>query len=418
MQMQTKKRILISLIFVLILSSASYGAFYLGYKRGFSETKIIEIRGVADINPNEKITADFGVFWQAWDKIKNLHIKKSEINDQELVYGAISGMIESLGDPNTVFFNPVDAKKFDEDIRGYFGGIGAELGLRDKQIIIVAPLKNTPAERVGLKPQDVILKVNDTDLTGMNIYDAVKLIRGEPGTVVRLLVDREGFKNPQEFEIQREIIHIPSIEWKMLDDRIAYIQISNFNQDTPTAFYEALVRAMMINNAKGIVLDLRNNPGGYLDVAVNLAGWFLKRGEPVVIERFASGEENILRANGNGFLSTTPVVILINRGSASASEILAGALRDNRGVKLVGEKSFGKGTVQQLETLKDGSSLKVTIANWLTPKGQLIETNGLAPDYEVVLTPESLENANKDSKQDLQLQKAVEVLKQEMEKNN
>lgn len=412
---QTKRKALIGLITllgVLIVFTFSYGAFSIGYEKGFQETKIIEIRGIADINPNEKITADFSVFWQAWDKLKTFHVKGAQLNDQDLVYGAIKGMIESLGDPDTVFFDRIDAKKFEEDVKGFFGGIGAELSLKNKQIIIVTPLKNTPAERIGLKPEDIILKVDEIDLSGMSVYDAVKIIRGEPGTVVRLLIDREDFKNPQEFEIKREIIRIPSVEWEMLDNQIAYLQVFSFNQETPSAFHQAASR-LVLSGAKGIVLDLRSNPGGYLDVAVNLASWFLNRGEPVVVERFASGEENVLRARGHGFFSNMPVVILINRGSASASEILAGALRDNRGVKLVGEKSFGKGTVQQLETLKDDSTLKITIANWLTPKGEVIENNGLLPDYEVVLESDALINGQEDP----QLQKAIEVLKQEMNKS-
>lgn len=410
---QTKRKAIIGLmafLVVLIVFAFSYGSFLIGRERGLKETRIIEIRGIADISPSEEITADFGVFWQAWDKLKTFHVERDQLIDQNLVYGAIKGMVESLGDPGTVFFDPIDAQKFDENIRGYFGGIGAELSSKNRQIIIVTPLKNTPAERAGLKPEDIILRVNETDLTGMSVHDAVKIIRGEPGTIVRLLINREGFQNPQEFEIKREIIRIPSVEWKMLDNQIAHLQVLSFNLETPLAFHQA-ANHLILSDAKGIVLDLRNNPGGYLDMAVGLAGWFLNRGEPVVIERFASGKENVLRARGNGIFSNMPVVILINRGSASASEILAGALRDNRGIKIVGEKSFGKGTVQQLETLKDDSTLKITIANWLTPDGVVIENNGLLPDYEIILEPNDV---LKDGQEDPQLQKAIDVLRQKI----
>jgi len=403
-----KKIILIVIAAALTLSAAVSGSFYLGYKKGFSETKNIEIKGVADINPDEKVSADFSVFWQAWDKLKSNHVKGKEIKDQDLLYGSIKGLTESFDDPHTVFFDPEDAKKFEEDINGYFGGIGAELEQKDKKIMVVAPLKNTPAERAGLKPKDVILKVDDKDLTDLSVYEAVKLIRGEPETKVKLLISRQEFKEPKIFEITREIIHVPTLEWKMLDDGVIYLQLYNFNQEAPLAFYQMAIKTSF-GNAKGMILDLRNNPGGYLDVAIDIAGWFLKNGEPVVIEKMASGKENTLRSRGNGFLSNLPTVILINEGSASASEILAGALRDKRGIKLVGEKSFGKGTVQELEELKDGSSLKITIANWLTPNGKVIDKNGLEPDYKIPLVDKDVKE-----KKDPQLEKALEIIKSEL----
>ncbi len=392
------KKILILILGVVLFVSAAGGSFYIGYLTGFNETRIIEIRGVADINPLEEVKADFGVFWQAWDKLKNIHIRGAELNHQDLVYGAIEGLLQSVKDSNTVFFTPEETKKFNENIAGVFGGIGAELGKKDNNIIIITPLKNSPAEKAGLKPQDIILKVNNEDFAGFSVYEAVKIIRGEPGTKIKLLINRKGFTTPKEFEITRELIRVPTVEWEMLDDKIAHIKIYTFNPQTPKVFYQAVVDTVLNKKANKIILDLRNNPGGYLDVAVTIAGWFLGRGEPVVIEQKTEGEERTIYSRGNGFLKNYPTVILINKGTASASEILAGALRDQLDIKLVGEKSFGKGTVQQLESLKDGSSIKITIAYWLTPKRMKIEQNGLVPNYII-------------EENDQQLKKAIELLK-------
>jgi carboxyl-terminal processing protease len=405
MNQKTKKIILTAVFSIVLLSGATAGSFYIGYQKGLEETKIIEIKGVADINPNEEVNADFGVFWQAWDKIKSKYVKAKDIKDQDLVYGAINGMLESLGDPYTVFMNPEDAKKFTEDVNGNFGGIGAELENRDEKVVVVTPLKGTPAERAGIKPGDIILQAGDTKLTEVDVTEAVKLIRGEPGTKIILSIMRDGFTAPKDFEITREIIVVPTLEWSWKDDKIAHIELYNFNQNAPSAFYKAIIESVP-QGAKGIILDLRSNPGGYLDVAVNIAGWFMKPGETVVSEKFANGDMDILRASGNGALENTPTVVLVNSGSASASEILAGALRDNRGVKIVGEKTFGKGTVQTLEDLKDGSVIKITIASWVMPGGKILNGNGIEPDYEVKITDDDVKN-----NRDPQLDKAIEVLK-------
>lgn len=407
------KKLAVVAVILVSLAAVSASIFYVyrfGYAKGFKETRTIEIRGIADINPNEEVKADFGLFWQAWDKLKSTHIYGKDFNDQQMVYGAIKGMVDSAGDPNTNFFDPEETKKFNDDIGGAFGGIGAELNEKDHQIIIVSPLKNTPAERIGLKPADIILRVDKTDLSGTTVNDAVKLIRGEPGTAVKLLVDREGFDKPREFEIIREIINVPTVDIKIDENKIALLTLYNFNQNTPSALYEALVKIYM-DKAVAIVLDLRNNPGGYLDVATNAAGWFLERGSPVVTEKMATGENEILKTSGSGAFKDLPMVVIINKGSASASEILAGALRDGRGIKLVGETSFGKGTVQQLEPLKDGSSMKITIAEWVTPNGTIIQDNGLKPDFEVELTEDDFKN-----KLDPQLDKAIELIKEEIKK--
>lgn len=380
------------------------GAFYTGYQRGIENPKEIIVKGITNVG-DDKATADFGIFWQALDKIKSEHFNGEEVKDKDFVYGAISGAVSALKDPNTVFFPPADAEKFEEDVSGSFGGIGAEIGIRNDQLVIVAPLKESPAERAGLKSGDKILLIDENQTAGLSVNDAVKLIRGEIGTKVKLTILRDDWEDPKDFTIVREIITVPTLDWNFKDGKILYIQLYSFNENAPRLFYKAAAEAL-VNNAQGLVLDLRNNPGGYLEVAVNLAGWFLDRGSLVVTERFKSGKEISFRTNGNGALKRIPSVILINQGSASASEILAGALRDIRDMKLIGEKSFGKGSVQELQKLKDGSSLKITVAKWVLPSGQIIDKLGLTPDIEVKFTEE-----DKNKGGDPQLEKALELLR-------
>ncbi|MBI5732422.1 S41 family peptidase [Candidatus Jorgensenbacteria bacterium] len=354
---------------------------------------------------NEFLNADFSLFWDAVKVIKNRYVGIKNVKDQDILYGAIKGITGSLDDPYSSFFNPGDAKKFEQDIQGSFGGIGAEIGMRDNQLSIVAPLKNSPSEKIGLKASDKILKINDTYTLDLTVDEAVKLIRGEPDTAVTLLIFRDGWKEAKEFKIIRKVITIPTLDWEMKPGNIAYIHLYNFNANAPTLFYQATLGALL-QGAKGVILDLRNNPGGFLEVSVNLGGWFFKRGDVVLIERFKSGNEREHRADGNAALLKVPTVLLVNGGSASASEILAGALRDNRGIVLIGEKTFGKGTVQEIESLKDGSTLKISIAEWLTPKGHEINKKGLAPDIEVKISDDDIEK-----KRDPQLDKAMETIK-------
>ncbi len=405
-----KKKLAAIAAVVLVMGLSSGGSYYLGFQKGSQQTKNIVIEGISGGEPPAgTVTADFSVFWQAWDKLKKEHINGKDLSDQSLVYGAIEGLTKSLDDPNTIFFNPEDYKKFSQDIGGSFSGIGAEIGIRNDQLIVIAPLKGSPAEQVGLMAKDKILKIDDTETFDLTVDEAVKIIRGEEGTKVTLSILRNGWERPRDFEIIRQKIDIPTVEWSMKENRIAYVQLYNFNANTDLAFYRAMVDIILQEKAEGMVLDLRNNPGGYLNVAVNLAGWFMEKGSVVAKERFADGNERVFKAGGNEALKDTPIVIIINGGSASASEILAGALKQSRGIKLVGEKSFGKGTVQEVQDLKDESALKITVANWLLPDGSIIEKNGLTPDVEVKNTEEDIE-ADKDP----QLEKALEILKEEM----
>ncbi len=382
-------------------------AFFAGIHRG-ATSKRMESIPVANAQVQNLPNADFSLFWDAIAVIKEKYFDAGKVTDEQLLYGAIQGAFESLDDPYSGFFEPSDAKKFHEDLSGSFGGIGAEIGIRNEQIVVIAPLKDNPAEKVGIMAGDKILEINGTSTTGLLVEDAVKLIRGEPGTTVTLLIMREGWSEAREFPIQRAIITVPTLEWEMKTGNIAYMKLNNFNANVPDLFYQSAL-PMLMKKPNGIILDLRNNPGGFLDVSVRVAGWFLDRGDIVVRERFNNSEEDRYYANGNASLAHIPLVVLVNEGSASASEIVAGALRDNRGVTLVGQKTFGKGTVQEVKDMANGSSVKISIAEWLTPNGDSINKKGLKPDYEAKITEDDLKN-----KKDPQLEKAIEVMKEQI----
>ncbi len=409
MTKELKKRIL-EIIAVVVLGAILIGSgVWIGWNAGRSYPKNIVISDAVNIQPGASSSvADFNTFWAAWQDINNDSLWVPSTTPQERMYGAISGMVASLGDPYTEFFTPADSNQFQQDITGNFGGIGAELGENTStEIVIISPLTGTPAAKAGLKPEDVIVAINGSSTAGMNVDDAVNLIRGTVGTNVTLSIYRQGWSKPKDFTITRANIQVPTVEFSMKGD-IAYIQLNEFTQDADGLFYNALQKAMD-NNAQGIVLDLRNDPGGYLEVAVDLAGYFLKPGSPVVKEVGRSVPEQDYTATGSGALSNMPMAILINGGSASAAEILSGALNDDRKVPLVGERSFGKGTVQQLENLPDGSSLKITVAHWVLPSGRILDHDGLVPTYAVPLT-----DAQIAAGQDPQLDKALEIVKDQI----
>jgi len=306
-----------------------------------------------------------------------------------------------------VFMEQDDTKRFIEDVKGSFEGVGMEVGVRNGQLTVIAPLEGTPAQKAGLRAGDVIVKVDGDSAADMTVDEAVNRIRGTRGTEVVLTIFREEWEEEREVKIVRGVIEIPSLKWELKDDNIAYLHLYNFTEKAANDFRKAAVE-ILESPASKVVLDLRNNPGGYLEVAQDIAGWFLKSGDVVAIEDFGEGkEQKLYKAEGNGLIGSYKVVVIINEGSASASEILAGSLRDNLGVKLIGGTSFGKGSVQELEKLKGGSSLKITIAKWLTPQGSLITDKGLEPDVKVEITEEDIGEGN-----DPQLDKAVEIIKE------
>ena len=413
-----KKRQIISALLVLFIISLAGASYYAGYQNGVKNPKVEIIKGVVDLNGGQEEGVDFSLFWDAWKILKEKYIDSDQISNQELVYGAISGLFGAAKDPYSIFMAPSQAQSFNQEISGEFGGIGAELGLRQGQLTIVAPLKNTPAEKIGLKAGDKILSIDNNPTVGMSVDEAVKKIRGDRGTKVTLMIFRDGWDKPRDFTIIRDVIQIPTLDWKMVDQngkddpngRILYVQLYNFYEKAPLLFYQmALETILKTPPAAGIVLDLRNNPGGYLDASVDIAGWFLDTNSLVVSEKFKSGEIQSSKTKFNGLFRNIPAVVIINQGSASASEILAGALRDDREIKLIGQKSFGKGSVQEVDQLKDGSLIKITIAHWLTPKGLVIEKNGLKPDFEVEITDQDAASGK-----DPQFDKAIEVLKSQL----
>ncbi len=376
-----------------------------GYAIGTSHPKTVVIRGVANTASNAVNAADFAIFWDAWKGIEGSYLRASDLKNRDLVYGATSGLVAALKDPYSVFMTPDDSKRFSEDLNGNFGGIGAEIGIKNDQLIIIAPLKNSPAEKSGLISGDKLLEINASSTAGITINDAVKMIRGPKGTAVNFTVGRAGKEKPLAIRVTRDTIAIPALEWKMEEGGIAHIQLFTFSENSAALMRTALYEAKTAG-AKAIVLDMRNNPGGYLDAAIAMAGYFMNPGQTVVFEEFRNGRRDSFETEGSPIVENLPLVIVMNAGSASASEILAGALKDNRGVPIIGEKSFGKGTVQELTTLRDGSELKLTIAHWILPKGTQIDKNGIVPDVPVKLSDE-----DREKKRDPQLEKALELIR-------
>jgi carboxyl-terminal processing protease len=389
-------------ILVLAIVASFAAGLFIG-KSGKSSAENIGLAQNQELGKPEAV--NFSLFWDVWNKVENEYVGRSKLDAEKMLYGAISGMLRALNDPYTLFLPPAESKKFQDDMRGDFEGIGAEIGLRKDVLTIIAPIEGTPAQRAGLQPQDIVLKINDTSTDNLNLDEAVNLIRGPKGTTVRLLVMRNDWKEPKEFAIVRDKINIPILKLEMKDSNIAYIRLYEFTENSPDEFDKA-AKQVLKSNAKGVILDLRNNPGGYLEAAVNIAGWFLKSGNVVAIEDFGNGQKTEYRSKGNGSLGDRSVIVLVNQGSASASEILAGALRDDKQSKLVGQKTFGKGSVQQLDNLANGASLKITIAKWLTPSGQSIMNEGLEPDVKVEITDDDINNGR-----DPQLEKALEMLR-------
>ena len=379
----------------LLLAAA---AFFSGLQIGTNDTHQVRMEaGIFSLFartpvPDEEV--DLTEFWRVWSLMEEKFVSSSSTNDvstEELIEGAISGMVRSYDDPYTVFLPPTDAAEFDETISGNFGGVGMEVGIRNEVITIIAPLPNTPAEAAGIVAADVLVEIDGVSTEDMGLDEAVRLIRGEKGTEVILTMYRVGATELLKIPVVRDTITIPTVETELRED-VFIISLYSFNAIAELKMEEAL-RGYTRSGASKLVLDLRGNPGGFLQSAVAIASFFLPAGEVIVRENFGDGStEEIYRSQGKKLRGFEPeeVVVLIDGGSASASEILAGALSQHSVATLIGKTTFGKGSVQELVDLPTGASLKVTIARWFTPDGTSISSDGLKPDIEIERTPEQI----------------------------
>lgn len=394
------KILAVILFFALISIVLFTSGLYIGL-RSTQETKQNLIgRGLL---PDKYKNADFNRLWEALNTLEGKYI--GDVDYNKVIDGAIAGMVAGLEDPFTAYFNKQNLELFNGEITGTFEGIGAEVSARDKKLVIVAPLDGSPAQKAGLKPGDVIKMIDNYPVDGLTIDEAVMRMRGKKGTEVTLTISREEGKT-QEIKVRRDVINVKSAEYKDLGDGIAYIRLLRFDGTTKTLF-EQYADTILNNKSKGLVLDMRNNPGGYLDSAIDISSEFIKEGV-VVMEENKAGERKETKATGKGKLFDIPLVVLVNGGSASASEIVAGAIKDYKRGVLIGEKTFGKGSVQEMIGLSTGEALKITVAHWLTPNGTAIDKNGLLPDIEVKW------EENGDVAKDNQLDRAKEELKKQI----
>ena len=424
MQLHWGRTIPFIIISILLLGGVFYAGFAIGGANRPAVERVTELTG-KESPPGIPVTTDFSPFWSAWNVLNVKYVPATTTkvaSDEEKVWGAIAGLAASLKDPYTVFMPPEEAKMFESEIAGNFEGVGMEIGIKDEVLTVVAPLKGTPAEQAGVLPGDKILKINNEVSTNMKVEQAVKIIRGKKGTEVSLTLFREGKKEPFEIKIVRGVIDIPTLDTEvknvktaagkepsgsgLTENGVFIIKLYNFSANSPRLFKEALVEFENSGSDK-LLVDLRGNPGGFLEAAVDMASWFLPEGKVVVTEDAGEkGDTKIHRSRGyNVFGKDLKMVILVNAGSASASEILAGALQQHGVATLVGQKTFGKGSVQELVKITPDTSLKVTVARWLTPNGISISLKGITPDIEVKLTPDDVEK-----KRDPQMDKAIELL--------
>ncbi len=411
MNLQPVKKII--LLLVLVLASGG-----IGYKLGTNQVKVSWKNftpNVAVVNrlPSEK-PVDFSLFWGVWDEVMQKYVDKSKLDSQKMVYGAISGMVSALGDPYTVFLPPAKNEEVKSELNGSFEGIGAQLGIKDNAIMVIAPIPDSPAEKAGIKNGDWIVKVNGAETAGWSLPEAVAKIRGPKGSAVVLTVLHQGDNKTKEVSIVRDQIVLKSVDWKVVTSTASgslkmavYVDLTRFGDQTDGQWDKVVsginsYLATSSGKVAGVVLDLRNNPGGYLAGSVYIASEFLKDGV-VVKQQDYNGVTQTYSVDRPGKLLSVPLVVLVNKGTASASEILAGALQVAKRAKIVGEQSFGKGSVQTSEDLPSGAGLHITVAKWLLANDVWINGTGLTPDIKIV-------NNENDPLSDAQLDRAVAVL--------
>jgi len=393
---------------ILFVALAFIGGLYIGYEKSEHVANFASLATSAEAAPEG---VDFAPLWKAWSVLEEKFVPATTtepIASDDKLWGIIEGLAESYGDPYTVFMPPVKAAIFEEDIRGEFGGVGIEIGMRNEILTVIAPLKGTPAGNAGILTGDKIVRIDDTSTEGITVDEAVTKIRGEIGTSVKLTIAREGENEFKEFTLTRAKIEVPTIDTELRADGVFVVKLYNFTATSPNLFRNALKEFSESGSTK-LILDLRGNPGGYLEAAVDMASFFLPGGKIIVTEDYGkNGDPKEHRSKGYNVFEgkNLKMVILVNGGSASASEILAGALQQHNVAKLVGNNTFGKGSVQELVKITPETSLKVTVARWLTPNGTSISDGGVKPDFEVSITQEEVNEGV-----DPQLEKALEVVK-------
>jgi carboxyl-terminal processing protease len=382
-------RIVVLVLAIALLAGGAgfwFGQHHLGISFKQAPRVIIERR-----QPADKQDINFSLFWDVWDRLTLSYIDKSAIKPGEMIYGAIRGMTAALGDPYTVFLKPQENKQAKEELNGAFEGVGIQLGYKDEQLTVVAPISGMPAERAGVKAGDLILKIDEKETKGMSLPEAVGLIRGPAGTKVKLTLLHEGEKEPYEAVIIRETIIVPSVEVEFVNG-IAHLKLMRFGERTSEEWDQAVLSIVSQEPpVKGVILDLRNNPGGYLSGSVFIASEFLPTGV-VVQQEQSDGRKEPFSVNRPGKLTVQPLVVLVNKGSASASEIVAGALQEYKRARILGETTFGKGTIQEAQDLPGGAGLHITTARWLLPSGKSVDKTGIIPDNQIKDDPATEED--------------------------
>ena len=385
---------------VLVVLAVIFGA---GYTLG--STSVSQARSSSDVSSSD---VDLNTFWKVWSTLDEKYPDAKNVSTEDRVWGAISGLVASVNDPYTTFFNPKEAEEFETSIKGEFSGVGMEIGIRNNILTVIALLKNISAFNAGILAGDKVLKIDSTSTEGMSVEKAISLIRGEKGSTVKLTIIRGEDLDMIELSVVRDTIVVPPLDTE-IKDGVFVINFYTFSENSENEFAKA-IKEFSRSNTDKMIIDLRGNPGGYLDSAIDIASWFVEQGDPVVIEEFGNNKkETIYRSKGYEIpKKPSKIVILVDNGSASASEILAGALSEYGLATLVGEKTYGKGSVQEVIPFGDNSALKVTVAKWLTPKRHSISEQGLEPD---VVVSQGAKSDDTEKDKDLQFEKALEIIK-------
>jgi len=388
------------ILLVSILAAASY---LVGFASQVIPSYVGKVEESEIFHPTAEEPPEFAVYWEAWNLVEeNFYGEPPDAKSQ--AYGSIRGMLAALGDPNTFFIEPPDREIEEAQFQGRYGGIGAEYTMRDGYLVVVTPFQDSPASRAGVRPGDIIVAVDGTDLFGLSQNEGILLIRGPVGSEVELTIRREGGLEPLILQLTREEIEPPTVTWELKEEGIGYINLSFFGGRTNEELRHALTQ-LQSQGATSLILDLRNNPGGLIGAAVDVASQFIDTGV-ILYQRDAQGNDQPFPAKKGGLATETPLAVLVNGGTASAAEIVAGALSDHQRAVVIGEKTFGKGSIQTVRELSDHSSIHVTTAHWLTPEGHEIEGAALTPHLQVPLTQEDIDNHR-----DPQLDRALAYLR-------